>query len=66
MARWQFLTNHLHVLVVLAKQPDLRLREIASEVGITERATHRIISELADDGYLTRTRVGSAPATRSP
>ena len=54
-----FFTNHLHVLTTLAERPDLRLREVADEVGITERAAHRIISELADEGYLTRTRVGS-------
>ncbi|MGZ6646160.1 MAG: PAS domain S-box protein [Solirubrobacteraceae bacterium] len=59
MARWTFFTNHLHVLSTLAEQPDLRLREVASKVGISERATHRIVCELADEGYLTRTRVGS-------
>jgi len=59
MARWTFFTNHLRVLTALAGNPDLRLREIADEVGITERAAHRIIGELVDAGYLTRTRVGS-------
>ena len=59
MARWTFFTNHLHVLTTLATQPDLRLREVASKVGISERATHRIVCELVDEGYLTRTRVGS-------
>jgi PAS domain S-box-containing protein/diguanylate cyclase (GGDEF)-like protein len=59
VARWTFFTNHLHVLVALAEKPDLRLREIASRVGITERATHRIICELVAEGYLTRTRVGA-------
>jgi diguanylate cyclase (GGDEF)-like protein/PAS domain S-box-containing protein len=59
MARWTFFTNHLHVLSTLAAQPDLRLREVASKVGISERATHRIVCELADEGYLTRTRIGS-------
>jgi len=59
MARWTFFTNHLHVLSTLAAQPDLRLREVASKVGISERATHRIVCELVDEGYLTRTRVGS-------
>jgi diguanylate cyclase (GGDEF)-like protein/PAS domain S-box-containing protein len=59
MGQYQFFTNHLQVLKVLAARPDLRLREIAGEVGITERGTHRIISELIDDGYLTRTRVGA-------
>jgi len=54
-----FVTNHLRVLTALAGRPDLRLREIAQEVGITERAAHRIIGELVEEGYLTRTRVGS-------
>jgi diguanylate cyclase (GGDEF)-like protein/PAS domain S-box-containing protein len=59
MARWTFFTNHLHVLSTLAAEPDLRLREVASKVGISERATHRIVCELVDEGYLTRTRVGA-------
>lgn len=59
MGRWLFFTNHMHVLTTLAERPDLRLRDIAREVGITERAIHRIISDLVGDGYLTRTRVGS-------
>ena len=59
MAGWTFFTNHLRVLTTVARQPDLRLREIAQDVGITERAAHRIIGELVEEGYLTRTRVGS-------
>ncbi|MGZ4234359.1 MAG: PAS domain S-box protein [Solirubrobacteraceae bacterium] len=59
MARWTLFTNYLHVLATLAVQPDLRLREVADKVGISERATHRIVCELVDEGYLTRTRVGS-------
>jgi PAS domain S-box-containing protein len=54
-----FFTNHTSVLALVAQNPDLRLREIAAEVGITERATHRIISELVEDGYLARERTGS-------
>jgi PAS domain S-box-containing protein len=59
MGHWMFFTNHLHVLALLAERPDVRLREVAREVGITERASHRIITELADDGYVTRRRIGS-------
>jgi diguanylate cyclase (GGDEF)-like protein/PAS domain S-box-containing protein len=59
MARWTLFTNYLHVLTTLAVAPDLRLREVADKVGISERATHRIVCELVDEGYLTRTRVGS-------
>lgn len=56
--RWDFLTNHAHVLVCVARDPGIRLRDIASAVGITERAAHRIVSELADEGYLKRERQG--------
>jgi PAS domain S-box-containing protein len=59
MARSLFFTNHLKVLSALAERPDLRLRDIAREVGITERATQRIITELINEGYLARTRVGA-------
>ncbi len=55
---WTFLTNHAHVLLCLVGDPELRLRELAGLVGITERATQRIVAELADGGYLSRTRVG--------
>lgn len=57
-AGWTFLTNHLHVMVCLAEDPDLTLREVAEKVGITERATHRIVSDLVRDGALERERVG--------
>jgi len=55
---WTFLTNHGHVLVCLAQNPDVRLAEIAAIVGIGERATHRIVSELVRDGYVLRTKQG--------
>jgi PAS domain S-box-containing protein len=58
VAGWLFFTNHMHVIILLARKPDLTLREIAGEVGITERAAHRIVSELVADGYLSRERVG--------
>lgn len=56
--RWGFLTNHAHVLVCVARDPGIRLRDIAAAVGITERAAHRIVSELVDEGYLVREREG--------
>jgi uncharacterized membrane protein len=56
--RWDFLTNHAHVLVCLARDRGIRLRDIATDVGITERAAHRILSELVDDGYVVRERQG--------
>ena len=58
MADWTFLTNHAHVLLCVSKDPGIRLRDIAGEVGITERAAQRIIAELVADGYLTRQRDG--------
>jgi len=56
---WLFFSNHMHVLTAVARQPDLTLREIASAVGISERATHRIVGELEQDGCLRRIRVGA-------
>jgi DNA-binding transcriptional ArsR family regulator len=55
---WTFLTNHGHVLVCIALDPDVLLSEIAEQVGIRERAAHRIVSELVDAGYVHRERVG--------
>ncbi len=55
---WMFLTNHAQVLVCTARDPGIRLRDIGARVGITERAAHRIVVELADAGYITRERTG--------
>ena len=49
---WTFLTNHAHVLVCLARDGDLRLRDVAARVGITERAVQRIVADLEAGGYL--------------
>jgi DNA-binding IclR family transcriptional regulator len=56
--RWTFLTNHAQVLLCVASDPTVRLREIAERVGLTERGAHRIIIELEASGYLTRKREG--------
>ncbi|MGA2455716.1 MAG: winged helix-turn-helix domain-containing protein [Solirubrobacteraceae bacterium] len=56
--RWAFLTNHAQVLVCIADEPHVRLRDISERVGITERAAHRIVGELSAAGYLTSRRVG--------
>jgi len=56
--RWTFLSNHGQVLVCIARDPDVRLREIGDQVGISERAAHRIVRELADAGYVRRDRNG--------
>jgi DNA-binding IclR family transcriptional regulator len=55
---WTFLTNHAHVLICIALDPDLRLRDVAGRVGITERATQRIVHDLVEGGYVTRRKVG--------
>jgi MarR family len=52
------LTNHAQVLVCIARDPGIRLRDIGERVGITERAAHRIVVELVDAGYITRGRNG--------
>jgi DNA-binding IclR family transcriptional regulator len=58
MPEWTFLSNHAQVLLCIAHDPGVRLRDIGDQVGITERAAHRIVSELDDAGYLTRERDG--------
>jgi DNA-binding IclR family transcriptional regulator len=55
---WTFLTNHAQVLLCLAQEPDIRLREVADRVGITERAAQRILAELVETGYVTTARIG--------
>jgi hypothetical protein len=56
--RWDFLTNHAHVLLCVAHDPGIRLRDIAASVGITERGAHKILSALVEEGYVQRERVG--------
>ena len=53
---WTFLTRHAQVLLCIAGDPGIRLRDIGDQVGITERAAHRIVGELVADGYLSRER----------
>ncbi len=57
-AAWTFLTNHAHVLVCIAQDPDARLRDLAESVGITERAVHRIVRDLSEEGYVEVRREG--------
>lgn len=57
-SNWTFLTNHAHVLLCLAKSSSMRIRDLAIEVGITERAVQRIIAELIDEGYVSRIKEG--------
>lgn len=58
MSTWTFLTNHARVLMVITHDPTVRLRDIAATLDITERAAQRIVTELVDEGYLSRERKG--------
>jgi predicted transcriptional regulator len=55
---WTFLTNHGHVLIQLSIDPEARIRDIAADVGITERAAQAILTDLERDGYLTKIKEG--------
>lgn len=55
---WTFLTNHAHVLLAIAQTPNLRVRDLAQLVGVTERTAMQIIDDLEDGGYVTREREG--------
>ena len=55
---WTFLSNHAHVLILVSQEPEIRLRDIATTVGITERAATCIINDLEESGYVTRTKDG--------
>lgn len=55
---WTFLTNHARILILIAENPGIRLRDVADQVGITERAAQRIVAELEAAGYLTHEKVG--------
>jgi predicted DNA-binding transcriptional regulator len=69
-ARWTFLTNHSHVLILLSRDSSMVLREVAAQIGITERAVQRIIAELEDGGFIEREKIGRQNhyriRTRSP
>lgn len=58
ISQWTFLTNHAHVLVLLSRNPSLVLREVALQVGITERAVQRIIADLEAGKVIEREKVG--------
>jgi DNA-binding Lrp family transcriptional regulator len=57
-AGWTFLTNHAHVLFCIAQDPEVRLRDVAARVGITERAVQRIVTDLEAEGYLAVSKEG--------
>ncbi|MCO4239595.1 helix-turn-helix transcriptional regulator [Pseudarthrobacter raffinosi] len=56
--QWTFLTNHAHVLLTIARDPQIRMRDVATRVGVTERAAQKITADLVEAGYITRTRNG--------
>ena len=56
--KWTFLSNHTHVLICIVRDPTVRMRDLADEVGITERAIQRIVADLRDAGYLSLERKG--------
>ena len=55
---WRFLSNHTQVLLCIERDPDVRFRDIAQMVGITERAAQRIVADLIDSGYVESDRIG--------
>lgn len=56
--RWQFVTNHTQVLLCIARDPEIRLRDVADHVGITLGSAQRILADLVDGGYVNRERHG--------
>ncbi len=58
MSTWRFLTNHGRALLCIARDPEVRLRDIAASLGITERSAHSIVSDLAEAGYVVKEREG--------
>lgn len=58
MENWTFLTNYGHVLLCIAADPEIRLRDVADKVGITERSTQRIVADLIAEGYLKHVKLG--------
>jgi predicted transcriptional regulator len=58
MENWTFLTNHARVLLCIAHDPGVRLRDIAASLGITERSAHGIVTDLAEAGYVVKQKNG--------
>jgi hypothetical protein len=58
MANWSFLTPHGRVLLCIARDPEIRLRDIAADIGITERHAYAVVTDLTDAGYVVKTREG--------
>lgn len=58
MPQWSLLTNHARTLVLVARDPDIRLRDIAGALGVTERSAHTIVADLAEGGYVLKDKDG--------
>jgi len=58
MTEWSFITNHGLVLAAIARRPRSTAREIGDDVGVTERTAHKIIVDLEEAGYITKTKTG--------
>jgi DNA-binding MarR family transcriptional regulator len=66
MASWSFLTNHAQVLLCIAGDPGVRLRDLAASLGITERSAYGIVTDLAQAGYVVKQKNGRAGPAREP
>ena len=58
VSEWSFLTNHARVLMCIAHDPGVRLRDIATTLGITERSAYSIVTDLTDGGYVVKEKDG--------
>ena len=58
MGSWSFLTNHARVLLCIAHDPGVRVRDLAAMVGVTERSAHTIVTDLVDAGYVVKDKAG--------
>lgn len=56
--KWTFLSNHGHILIYLARNPESRIRDLAAAIGITERAVLGIVNDLENEGYVTVEKIG--------
>jgi DNA-binding transcriptional ArsR family regulator len=59
MRGWAFITSHARVLLAIARNPELRVEEIADEADVTKRSVYRILADLVEAGYLRRSRAGT-------
>ena len=58
MGSWSFLTNHARALLCIAHDPGVRLRDIATALGVTERSAYAIVTDLAKGGYVVKEKDG--------